>query len=132
MIIVHVYSYNSYAIHKMPMDTLVIVFVNSSIFTKIDRFYFQKFSKKMDFHFSVCSDCFSNIKKLETIDSNDFIIHINDKVIKLPLLTAVSLSTKITENLLHDSTLREKTFNVEFKEETSVDKIIGIHIFIII
>ena len=80
----------------------------------------------MDFPFSVGSDCFSNIKKLEIIDSNDFVININDRTLTLPLLTAISLSTKITQLILKDSTLKEKGFNVEFKTETSIDKIIDV------
>ena len=53
--------------------------------------------------------------------TDNFIISINDEIISLPIEVAVSISSKITKSLIQDPSIRKMHFDIEFRDENSLN-----------
>ena len=72
------------------------------------------------------NECLENIRKYcnSLGDATDnFTINLNEENILVPIEIAVSISSKITNSLIQDPTLRKMHFDIKFREKDSIEYI---------
>lgn len=80
----------------------------------------------MDISIDFCSYFYKKLSNLDAINNEEFSIFINGEEVRLPIFVATLASSKITENLYRDSTIRKLNINIDFTNENSKNAIISI------
>jgi hypothetical protein len=80
----------------------------------------------MTFSFDLCSNFFSNIRPLDFLNEEPFIIKINDTSISLPLVVAAGLSKNVSKLLHEDNTVRKFDIEINFHNKSNEKRIVDV------
>ena len=77
----------------------------------------------MSYSFDLCSNFFSNIRPLDFLKEDSFIIKINGTEVSVPLAVAAGLSTNVSKLLHEDSTVRKFNIEINFNNKNNEERI---------
>jgi hypothetical protein len=80
----------------------------------------------MTFTFDISSNFLRNIRPLEFLKGDSFILQLNDTAVSFPIAVAAGLSTNISKLLQKDSTARKYHIKIDFHNDRNNERIIEI------
>ena len=80
----------------------------------------------MTYALDLCSSFLKNVRPLDFLKEDAFIVYVNDIKVSLPLAIAAGLSTNVSKLLHKDSTAREYDVKVDFHNKSNTETIANI------